>query len=175
MNLIVTFSGREDGNCKSIAKFISKDDDKIIDFKNIDCHSCSNCNYECFSSKCIYNNDGIYNLYESMLSYNKVYLVVPMYCGNPSSLYFVFNERSQDFFMHNESKYDEILSKLYIIGVYGSKEESPYFIPCLEGWFVDSKYRNHVLGLERHKYNQKMADNIINACEVKNLLTAFIN
>ena len=41
---------------------------------------------------------------------------------NPSALYFILNERCQDYFMHNESRYEEIVEKLYIIGVYFTAE-----------------------------------------------------
>ena len=63
-----------------------------------------------------------------MNNYDKVILIVPMYCGNPSSLYFVFNERCQGYFNGNPDKYDDIVKRMYFIGVYGSKEESPHFL-----------------------------------------------
>lgn len=97
------------------------------------------------------HNDDIYTLYNEMSNYQKVVLIVPMYCGNPSSLYFIFDKRCQDFFIQNEEKYEEFLRKLFIIGIYGSKEQAPDLIPCLEKWFKCSKYSNHVLGIERHK------------------------
>ncbi len=99
MNMIISFSGRENGNCDSISEYIASKDDSIIYFRNLNVHECSGCKYECFKGRCKYCQDDIYNLYESMLSYDKIFFIVPMYCGNPSSLYFKFNERCQDFFM----------------------------------------------------------------------------
>ena len=174
MNMVVSFSGRENGNCDNISQFIANECDTVVHFRNLNVHDCSNCKYECFEGECKYHNDDIYKLYERMPSYDKVFLIVPMYCGNPSSLYFKFNERCQDFFRHNEDCYETIVSKLYIVGVYGDRKKTPDFISCLSKWFEGTKSDNHVLGIERHKYDQEMADNILDVEEVKNMITCFI-
>lgn len=174
MKLIISFSGRSNGNCDQIASLISMQSDKIVYFRDLNIHSCANCDYECFDKECKYRDDDVYALYGSMLSFDKVILIVPMYCGNPSSLYFIFNERCQDYFMHNDT-YEAILQKLYIIGIYGKKETTSDFIPCLEKWFVDSPYTNRVLGIERHKYGQKLNDNILSVENVKIQIEAFVN
>lgn len=173
MNLIISFSGRTNGNCDQIASFISTQYDKIVYFRDLNIHSCADCDYECFDKECKYRDDDVYALYESMLSFDKVVLIVPMYCGNPLSLYFIFNERCQDFFMHNDT-YEAILQKLYIIGIYGNKEKSPGFIPILEKWFVNSPYIDRVLGIERHTYGQKMSDCILDIAEVKTQILTFV-
>ncbi len=108
MNLIISFSGRQNGNSDEIAKYISRDEDKIVYFRTLNVNGCKNCDYECFNDYCKYHDDEIYNLYAEMINYQKVVLIVPMYCGNPSSLYFIFNERCQDYFMHNGENYIEI-------------------------------------------------------------------
>lgn len=174
MNMIVSFSGREKGNCDNISQFIANECDTVVHFRSLDVHDCSDCKYECFEGNCKYHHDDIYKLYESMSSYDKVFLIVPMYCGNPTSLYFKFNERCQDFFMRNEDCYETIVSKLYIIGVYGDREKTPDFIPCLSKWFEGTKIDNHVLGIERHKFDQKMTDNILGVEEVRDMITCFI-
>lgn len=174
MNLIISFSGRAKGNCDLAAGFISNPGDEIIYFREKNIHGCCNCEYECFKECCKYRDDDIYCIYEKMADYDKVILIVPMYCGNPSSLYFVFNERGQDFFMHNEDKYEEIVSRLYIVGIYGKQEATPDFIPCFEKWFECSKYENRVLGIERHKYNQNMEDYVLDEEEVRKHLREFI-
>ena len=81
MNMIISFSGRENGNCDSISEYIASKDDSIIYFRNLNVHECSRCKYECFKGRCKYRQDDIYNLYESMLSYDKIFFIVPMYCG----------------------------------------------------------------------------------------------
>lgn len=160
MKLIIGFSGRRNGNCDGIASYIANSGDRIVRFGELKARGCSNCGYECFDGECKYRADEVYGLYESMLQYDRVVLIVPMYCGNPSSLYFTFNERGQDYFMHNDT-YDEIVKRLYIIGVYGSKEANADFVPCLEKWFEGSNYENRVLGIERHLYGQRLDDCIL--------------
>lgn len=175
MRLFISFSARKDGNSDQIAKYLAKEEDKIIFFRDLNISSCKNCNYECFSNYCKYHSDDIYDLYNEMSIYQKIVLIVPMYCGNPSSLYFIFNERCQDFFMHNEKGFENIIKRLFIIGIYGSNEQTPDFISGLEKWFNGTKYSNHVLGLERHKYNLKMEDSILDILELKNQIVEFIN
>lgn len=174
MNLIISFSGRKNGNCDDISRFIAGPKDSVVCFRDLNVHDCSNCEYECFRGSCKYHQDDVYGLYKSMLVYDKTFFVVPMYCGNPSSLYFKFNERYQDFFMQNKNCDEEIASRLYIIGVYGAREQTPDFIPCFEKWFEGTPFNDHVLGIERHKYRQKMADRILCAKEVRDTLTEFI-
>lgn len=175
MKLFISFSARKDGNCDEIAKFLAKEEDQIIYFRELNIHSCSNCDYECFDNCCKHRNDDIYNLYEDMQKYQKVVFIVPMYCGNPSSLYFVFKERSQDYFMHNEDKYENFVKRLFIIGIYGDSNQSPDFISCFEKWFDGTKYSNHVLGIERHKYNLKLKDSVLEVDELKIIIDEFIN
>ena len=73
MNMIISFSGRENGNCDSISEYIASKDDSIIYFRNLNVHECSGCKYECFKGRCKYRQDDIYNLYENMLSYDKFF------------------------------------------------------------------------------------------------------
>lgn len=173
MNMIISFSGRKNGNCDQIARYIASDGDRIIHFRELHVHPCYGCNYECFAGACKYRADDIYRLYSDMCNYEKVILIVPMYCGNPSSLYFIFHERCQDYFMHNET-YEEIIKRLYIIGVYGKAETTPDFIPCFEKWFNCSTYQYHVIGIERHLYGQTLHDNVLDVQEVAEKLKNFI-
>lgn len=173
MNLIISFSARENGNCDAIASYIKSGNDRVVYFRNLNFHPCISCHYECFQTQCRYREDSIYNLYAGIRNYEKVILIVPMYCGNPCSMYFAFNERSQDYFMHNNN-YDDILRRLYIIGIYGSENETPDFIPCLEKWFACSPVRGHVMGIQRHRFCQKMEDSILDIPEVREQLHLFL-
>lgn len=175
MNLLISFSARKDGNCDEIAKFLANDDDTIVHVRDLDIHGCANCDYECFADGCKYRNDEIYSLYDSMKGYQKVLFIVPMYCGNPASLYFMFHERSQDYFMCHEEEYENLIKKLFIIGVYGCEENSPDFLACFEKWFDGTPYTNHVLGIERHKYNLKLKNCILDVEKIKSKLHEFIH
>ena len=174
MKLFVSFSARKTGNCAQIIDFLKASQDKVIHYADLDTHGCSHCGYECFKTQCRYRDDDVYRLYSSFERFEKVILLIPMYCGNPSSLYFGFNERGQDFFMHHEHEYSSFVERLFIIGVYGSKKESPDFIRCLEKWFEGTPYPHHVLGIERHLYQQTMKDSVIDIEPVKMALQGFI-
>lgn len=173
MKRIISFSGRTNGNCDQIASFIAGPQDQVVFFRDLHVHPCSGCEYECFHSECKYRADDLYALYDTMCHYNKVILIIPMYCGNPSSLYFVFQERCQDYFMHNDV-YEAFIQRLYIIGVYGKQKNSPDFIPCLEKWFDSTPYRNRVLGIERHLHGQTMQDAILDVPEEKARIRGFV-
>ena len=118
MKLFISFSARETGNCAQIIDFLRTPQDNVVLYKDLNIHGCSNCDYECFKTQCKYRADDVYSLYNSFREYEKVILLVPMYCGNPSSLFFGFNERSQDFFMDHEDEYASFAERLFIIGVY---------------------------------------------------------
>lgn len=174
MNLIISFSGRKDGNCDQIATYIAKEKDKVVYMRNLTTQPCANCNYECFNGECPYRNDGIYSLFQSFEQFEKIYYIVPMYCSNPSSLYFIMNERSQDFFMHCEIDYESFTNKLYIIGVYGNKEDYPEFEQLFAKQYEFKDSKKQILGLERHKYGHKMKDYLLNENDVKEKLNKFI-
>ena len=172
-NLYLSFSARNSGNCEAIAKHFMKKKDTYIAFKDLFYNSCSKCEYECLKDECKYRQDDIYNLLDSFNSYEKIIFLVPMYCGNPSSLYFILSERMQDYFNHNEEKYDAFLKKLFIIGILGSKKESPLFMPILSSWFEQEDVEGHVLGIERHLYNQKLDDTVVTNAALKSILDSF--
>jgi len=174
MRLFISFSARESGNCAQIIDFLKTPQDKAIFYKDLNSRGCSECGYECLKTQCKYRDDDVYGLYDSFKLYEKVVLIVPMYCGNPSSLYFAFNERSQDFFMHHEDDYTAFAQRLFIIGVYGSKKESPDFISCFEKWFEGTPFENHVLGIERHVYRQSMSDSVLDIDAVRSALSEFL-
>lgn len=171
--LIISFSGRKNGNCDRIASYIATENDKTVHFGDLNIHPCSACDYQCFSGECPYREDDVYRLYAEMPQYDKIIFIVPIYCGNPSSLYFMFNERGQDYFSHNDI-YDALVEKLYIIGIYGNRELAPDFIPSLEKWFEGTNYKNRVFGIERHLYGQKLTDYILEVPEVRERLDVWL-
>ncbi len=173
MNLIVSFSGRKDGNCDSIARHISQEDDSVLFMREISTQPCADCDYECMWGRCKYRGDGIYAFFEKLSLADRIFYIVPMYCGNPSALYFILNERCQDFFMHNESLYEEIVQKLYIIGVYGNAQDYPEFLDTFARQYEFRDPERHILGLERHKYQQKMGDFLLDVEEVRARLNEF--
>lgn len=173
MRSIVSFSARKSGNCADIARLIAAPEDRIIHYASLGAHACANCGYECFGGTCPYQADDANALYRAMAQAEQIILLVPMYGGNPSSLYFAFCERGQGFFT-DEAAWDAFVRRLYIIGIYGSAAETPDFVPCLEKWFAGSGHGGRVLGLERHVYGQKMQDSLLDVPDVRRKLTAFL-
>ena len=170
-NLYVSFSARSNGNSENIIKYMMNDNDTFISFKDLFINSCNKCNYECMSiNKCKYRYDDIYNLLDVSISYNKIVFVIPMYCGNPSSLYFTLMERMQDYFSNNEINYSSFINKLHIIGIYGSNEENPLFIPLISSILNDM---NKCLPIQRHKYEIKISDSVMNNKYIVTLIDAY--
>ena len=158
-NLYISFSARSNGNSENIIKYMMNDFDTFISFKDLFINPCNKCNYECMTiNKCKYRHDDIYHLLNNSIMYNKIIFVVPMYCGNPSSLYFTLMERMQDYFNNNEENYTLFVNKLHIIGIYGSNEEAPFFIPLISS-ILDNI--DKCLPIQRHKYEIKMNDSVI--------------
>ena len=168
--LYVSFSARSDGNCKDVANYLLRENDKLILFKDIFYNPCSKCNYECFNSICKYRYDDVYDLFASANDYMKIVFVVPMYCGNPSSLFFIISERMQDYFSHNEEKWNSFVKKLHFICIYGSDKETPYFIETFKNIIKDE---SKILKIERHKYNLKMDKRVIEKADVINFLNDY--
>lgn len=77
--------------------------------------------------------------------------------------------------MQNESHYEKMVEKLYIIGVYGNAEDYPDFLNSFARQYDFKNVERHILGLERHKYNQKMKDFLLDEDDVKMKLNEFIN
>lgn len=170
-NLFISFSARDFGNCYDIAHHKMNENDRYVAFKDLSYHSCSKCNYECFKKQCKYRNDDIYELIDASFQFKNIILLVPMYCSNPSSLYFAFNERMQDYFNENSDKWDEFVNKLNIIAIFGSEEETPQFIPTLLSLLNGNK--NKLLKIERHRYKQKLNDKVINNKQLLKIIDDF--
>ena len=131
-NLYISFSARSNGNSENIIKYMVNDNDTFISFKDLFINSCNKCNYECMTiNKCKYRYDDIYNLLNNSIMYNKIIFVVPMYCGNPSSLYFTLMERMQDYFNNNEINYSSFINKLHIIGIKNGDSSLDPYIPII--------------------------------------------
>ena len=95
--VILSFSGRKNGNCEQIAKHIhSLTGGEILSFAELDVHPCGKCNYQCFEcgADCPHISDDLRTLYESVLQSERAYYILPNYCDYPNANFFAFNERS---------------------------------------------------------------------------------
>lgn len=120
---IISFSGRKDGNCGSIAKELGKlykNDAKTYDFSALSITPCTGCGYECFGrgENCPYFDDPIFEIYDNVTNSDLTYFIVPNYCDYPCSLFFAFNERSQCYFQKQEArllKYLAVKKKFIVV------------------------------------------------------------
>ena len=82
---ILNFSGRNDGNCAAIAKFISEyHTNANICVYNANEHvkPCADCNYECLTHGISCKSaDGIKNIMDQAMVSDLIYYVVPNICG----------------------------------------------------------------------------------------------
>ena len=109
--LVISFSGRKNGNCDNIGRIIQEyygENCKFFSFSEELIHPCGNCGYECFQKGrwCPYITDPEYGLMELICAQDLIYFIVPNYCDYPCANYFIFNERSQCFFQKNPEKSD---------------------------------------------------------------------
>ncbi len=114
--LFINFSGRKSkGNCISLIDYmvenIKPKDYDVISIKDLSIKPCINCDYECFDDKeCINKDDELHSVFVNSLNFDVIINVVPIYCGNLSSLYQIYNERSQYYYMNDS--YCERQSKI---------------------------------------------------------------
>ncbi len=173
MALIISCSARTDGNCGAIARHIAAPEDTIIHLFRLDIHPCSGCAYECFTGECPHASDAAEQLYAAMAQAESTVLIVPMYCGHPSSLYFAWHERGQGYFMRHPEDWKAVICKVRVIAVYGSEQETPGYLRGFDDWF-EGNAQGRVLGLERHRYHQRMADSLLDVPEVRRKLDEFM-
>lgn len=76
----------------------------------------------------------------------------------------------QDYFSHNEEKWNSFVKKLHFICIYGSDKETPYFIETFKNIIKDE---SKILKIERHKYNLKMDKRVIEKADVINFLNDY--
>jgi len=115
MNIsIVNFSGRRNGNCHDISRFIeqillAKHEVILFEMCNLEFSPCGKCDYECFDGEkiCPYADDDIAGVYAAICIFDLVYCVVPNYIDYPNAYYFAFNERKQGFF----AQYSDLLKR----------------------------------------------------------------
>ena len=154
---IISFSGRENGNCGSIAKELEKlyiNDVKIYDFSAITVTPCMSCCYECFGSgeNCPYFNDSIFEIYDTVTKSDLTYFIVPNYCDYPCSLFFVFNERSQCYFQKREDRLDKYLAaKKKFIVVSNTNRDN--FTAAFK-YHVEENTQPDILFLEARKFKK---------------------
>ncbi len=170
--IFISFSGRKDGICDFIANNFKLEKDEVYFYRNLNIHSCSLCQYECFYNKCPYENDDNFIFFEMLNKSKEVILIIPMYCSNAPSLFYKFSERSQAYFNKKEENYKNIKSKTKIILIFGSNDEYPSF---QKNFYDFVENQSKIFLLERHKLNIKIDDKKITDETLLYKISKFLN
>ena len=110
---ILTFSGRENGNCAAVREYIKQyyadeTQTNVFNFaiNNTNFSNCGNCDYECLKpgQLCPGLNEAQRDIMDALCGSDLIYFVVPNFCGYPCGNYFAFNERSVGYFSMDRGK-----------------------------------------------------------------------
>lgn len=95
--IVVSFSGRPNGNCAQIARYVSSlTGGDIFSFAELDIHPCGKCDYQCFANgaDCPFIGDDVFRLFDAIIHCGRAIFVLPNYCDFPNANFLAFNERS---------------------------------------------------------------------------------
>lgn len=172
--VILSFSGRPNGNCAQIAAFIrALTDGKTLLFSDLVVHSCGQCGGECFrnGTDCPHIADDAYSLYRAVTRSRRTIFILPNHCDYPNANFFAFNERSLCFFSgHPEllEAYAAVPKKFIVI----SSGEQENFRAALSQ-HSDSP---DILFLSAKDYGLKsIAGDLMTVPEVTRRIESFIN
>ena len=174
---ILNFSGRNDGNCEQICKFIEHfHANTNICVINIKDHfdTCKNCNYQCLRPEQVCPKLGAEQrtVMDRLMESHRIYYVVPNYCGWPSANYFAFNERTVGYFNGDRSKmksYMQIDKRFIVV----SNSETEMFRQAMSQQTTEPL---NILYMKTSKYTrQSIAGNMLDFEEAKNDLLKYLH
>ena len=172
----LNFSGRKDGNCAEIGRFIAQyhANSNILAYNvGENWTPCGSCNYECLKpgEACPALNDRQRQIMDKVLNADMVYYIVPNYCGFPSANFYAFNERSVGYFNMDRTllkQYMDIPKKFIII----SNTENPAFLQAMQQQAKDPD----MLFLKTSAYQKKStAGDLMTSEKAQKDLKAFLD
>lgn len=174
--LILSFSGRKQGNCEQISEFIAKNlpgETEIFRFSENPVKPCGDCRCQCFDDNlmCPHISDPEYGLLEQMMISDEVYFVVPNHCDYPCANFFIFNERSQVFFQGYPNRlmeYESIPKKFIVV----SNSESENFFHAFD-YHCSGEPEIHFLSARKYGL-RSISGNILTSDAAKQDLLAMI-
>lgn len=174
---IISFSGRKNGSCQNIGRFIQNyygENSVLFCFSNFKISSCNDCSYECFSKDvtCPHSSDMEQTLVESILSSKLTYFIVPNYCDFPCSNYFAFCERQQSYFQNHSGQLNSYntISKRFIAVTNTNQEHFKYAFSCHVNGTPD------ILYLSAKKYGKiSLNGDLLSSVQAKEDILAFLS
>lgn len=177
MIVVVNFSSRKNGNCYRISGVIKKHfrekKVKIYNFFENTYISCGHCNYECFKKRCLVN-DGLNEIFKSIVQSEETIFVVPNYLDYPNSNFFLFNERALGFFNGNkelQNRYLNIRKKFIVISNSCHNHFKNIFSTHITEGLTPT-----ILYFNAKKFNQNPLDGtLMDSKDAENLIYDFLN
>lgn len=176
MVVIVSFSGRKDGNCRNIANFCANyiQDSSLFSFSDFSISPCGNCAYECFRDRdhCPRFHDMEFRLLDSITRADRAIFVVPNYCDYPCANFFIFNERSQCYFQGHPELLDAYLKVPKKFIVISNTAQANF----QEAFTQHADREPNILYLSAKAFGKRCIDgNILDTAEAVTSLERFIN
>lgn len=174
---IVSFSGRANGNCGSIARELCGlygNEAKVYDFSSLKITPCTGCKYECFGrgENCPYFDDPVFEIYDSITESDLTYFIVPNYCDYPCSLFFAFNERSQCYFQKQESRLIKYLAAKKKFIVVSNTNRDNFTSAFL--YHVEENTQPDILFLSAKRFNKiSISGNLMESEEAREIIKRF--
>lgn len=174
---ILNFSGRKNGNCSAVSRYIARKHEHLSLFL-FDIHShfttCGSCDYECLKPEltCPNLTELQRKIMDTICRSDLVYYIIPNYCGMPCANYYAFNERSVGYFNLNRSKMETYMSvrKRFVIISNAENEQFVYAMQQQTDELPD------ILYLKTRKYGkQSIAGNILESDAAKADLDAWLS
>ena len=114
--VILQFSARPTGNSSAISNrikdYYTTENVQIFTIDNNIITSCGNCDYECLRPESVCPNvtSQQTRIMDTTIQADKVFFVIPNYCGFPCANYYAFNERMVGYFNLDRSKQSRYIS-----------------------------------------------------------------
>lgn len=178
MNIcIISFSGRKDGNCGSIAgelEKLYKGNVKLYDFSALKITPCTSCGYECFdlAESCPYFGDPVFEIYDTITKSDLTYFIVPNYCDYPNALFFAFNERSQCYFQKRQDRLEKYLTAKKKFIVVSNTNRDNFTAAFM--YHVEENTQPDILFLEARKFKKiSIKGDITESEEARKIISLF--
>lgn len=182
---MINFSSRDQkGNGYSISNYINEKVNMInkdfevnsFQYHDLTIHSCGTCDYECFKHEqgCPFLDDDIKDLYDSILTSDICFFIIPIYSDFPCSNFFIFRERSQCIFYNEElyQQYLKVKKGFIIIGNTGLKETEL----ILQHDFKEHLNINYIINLKSSDVGERsIKGNLVSYQTILNQIDILIN
>lgn len=172
--IILSFSGRANGNCAQTGRYIQDlTGGTLYSFAELNVHPCGGCNCQCFSNgaDCPHIGDDLWKLYDAISRSHQAIFVLPNHCDFPSANFFAFNERSLCYFSNRQDLLDAYTAvPKRFIAVSGSESEN------IRNALMQHAENPEILWLSAKAYGKKsISGDLMTVPEVVGLIENFIS